>query len=221
MPDRPIEVMIADDSVGVRRAFTALVNSDSRMVVVGEAANGREAVSAAVRKRPDVVLMDIQMPIISGLDAAREIIDSLEGVRIIIVTTFDLDEYVYEALRIGVSGFLLKNAPADEVLRGIVTVHEGNAMLAPEVTSRLMARFSARREPDPGAFEKSALTPRELEVTKLVARGMSNAEIAAQLYVSRETAKTYVSRILLKLGLRDRTQLAVRAHEAGILGRER
>lgn len=221
MSDRPIEVMIADDSAGVRRAFTRLVNSDPRMVVVGEAADGRAAVSAAVVKRPDVVLMDIRMPIISGLEAAREIIDSVNDVRIIIVTTFDLDEYVYEALRIGVSGFLLKNAPADEVLRGIVTVHEGNAMLAPEITSRLMARFSARREPGPVAFGIDTLTPRELEVTKLVARGMSNAEIAAELYLSRETAKTYVSRILLKLELRDRTQLAVRAHEAGILGAER
>ncbi|MGF6823890.1 DNA-binding NarL/FixJ family response regulator [Microbacterium sp. ZKA21] len=217
MSDALITVVIADDSSGVRRAFTDLVQSDSRMAVVGEAANGREAVSTVIAKRPDVVLMDIEMPLMSGLDAAREILEALDQVRIIMVTTFDLDEYVYEALRIGVSGFLLKNAPADELLRGIATVHQGNAMLAPEITSRLMARFSVRRQPDPSPFANGVLTPREHEVTVLVARGLSNAEIAAELYVSRETAKTYVSRILVKLGLRDRTQLAVRAHEAGLL----
>lgn len=213
----PIRVVIADDSAGIRRAFRSLLRSDPRFLVVGEAADGEEAVMVARETSPDVVLMDVQMPRMSGLVAAEQILESSSTVRMLVVTTFDLDEYVYEALRVGASGFLLKNAPPEEVLRAIATVHQGYAMLAPEVTSRFIANLSQRRDRQPSPLANGVLSERELDVTRLIARGLSNAEIAGELYISTETAKTYVSRILVKLHVRDRTQLAILAHEAGLL----
>ena len=217
----PVRVVIADDSAGIRRAFRALLRSDPRVVLVGEAADGEEAIRVVKEFTPDVVLMDVQMPRLSGLVATEQILQAAPGVRVVVVTTFDLDEYVYEALRVGASGFLLKNAPPEEVLRAILTVHQGNAMLAPEVTARLIAGLSTRKTTQPSPFTNGVLSDRELEVTRLVARGLSNAEIASELYISTETAKTYVIRILVKLRVRDRTQLAVLAHEAGLLRSER
>lgn len=217
----PVRVVIADDSAGVRRAFRALLRSDPQVVLVGEASDGEEAVAIARATSPDVVLIDVQMPRMSGLVATQQILATSPDVRVVVVTTFDLDEYVYEALRVGASGFLLKNAPPAELLRAIRVVHEGNAMLAPEVTSRLIAGLSAPKHAEPSPLAQGVLSGRELEVTRLVARGLSNAEIGDRLFISRETAKTYVSRILVKLQVRDRTQLAVLAHEAGLLREDR
>jgi DNA-binding NarL/FixJ family response regulator len=215
-----IRVAIADDQELVRAGFRALVDSADDLEVVGEAANGAESLELVARERPDVVLMDIRMPQMDGVQATARIRaqDDMEGVRILILTTFDLDEYVHEALRAGASGFLLKDTSPKDLLQAIRVVAGGDALLAPSVTRRLIAEFSARPRPDrtpPAALD--ALTEREREVLKLVARGMSNHEIADHLVVSPATVKTHVSRILAKLNARDRAQLVMVAYETGLV----
>jgi DNA-binding NarL/FixJ family response regulator len=191
------------------------------MEVVGEVADGREAIDQARALRPDVVLMDIRMPELDGLEAARRIIDANgeEGPRILMLTTFDLDEYVYEALRAGASGFLLKDTPPEQLVSAIHVVAEGEALLSPSITRRVISEFVKGAGPKPQAqFPRlQELTARELEVTTLIARGLSNAEIAKTLFVSETTVKTHVARVLMKLGLRDRVQVVVLAYEAGVV----
>ena len=215
-----IRVLVADDQTLVRAGFRVLVESAPDLEVVGEAGDGVEAVELARRELPDVVLMDIRMPRMDGLEATRRILalDRAEGVRVLVLTTFDLDEYVYEALRAGASGFLLKDTPPADLLAAIRVVAAGDALLAPSVTRRLIAEFVRRPEPNavtPAALD--ALTDREREVLALVARGLSNAEIAELLVVSGATAKTHVSRVLAKLGARDRAQLVMLAYETGLV----
>jgi DNA-binding NarL/FixJ family response regulator len=216
-----IRVLVADDQTLVRAGFRVLVESAPDLEVVGEAGDGVEAVELARRELPDVVLMDIRMPVMDGLEATRRTIalDRAEGIRVLVLTTtFDLDEYVYEALRAGASGFLLKDTPPADLLAAIRVVAAGDALLAPSVTRRLIAEFARRPEPSavtPAAL--AALTDREREVLALVARGLSNAEIAELLVVSGATAKTHVSRVLAKLGARDRAQLVMLAYETGLV----
>ena len=215
-----IRVAIADDQPLVRAGFTTMVSYADDLVLVGEAESGADAVAVAKRVRPDVFLMDIRMPGLDGLDATRRITGDpeLAGVRIIMLTTFDLDDYVYEALRSGASGFLLKDARPEDILTAVRVVAAGEALLAPSVTRRLIERFAA--QPSSAARPPSALaqlTERESEVFVLVAQGLSNAEIASQLYISLFTAKTHVSRILTKLNARDRAQLVMQAYETGLV----
>jgi DNA-binding NarL/FixJ family response regulator len=215
-----IRVLVADDQTLVRAGFRVLVESAPDLEVVGEAGDGVEAVELARRELPDVVLMDIRMPRMDGLEATRRIValDRAEGIRVLVLTTFDLDEYVYEALRAGASGFLLKDTPPADLLAAIRVVAAGDALLAPGVTRRLIAEFARRPEPSavtPAAL--AALTDREREVLALVARGLSNAEIAELLVVSGATAKTHVSRVLTKLHARDRAQLVMLAYETGLV----
>ena len=215
-----IRVLVADDQLLVRAGFGVLVDSAPDLEVVGEAGNGAEAVELARRERPDVVLMDIRMPRLDGLEATRRIVadEPLAGVRVLVLTTFDLDEYVYEALRAGASGFLLKDTPPADLLAAIRVVAAGDALLAPGVTRRLIAEFARRPEPTtvtPAAL--AGLTDREREVLVLVARGLTNAEIAERLVVSTATAKTHVSRVLAKLQARDRAQLVMLAYETGLV----
>jgi DNA-binding NarL/FixJ family response regulator len=215
-----IRVVVADDQALVRGGFRVLVDSAADLEVVGEAGDGVQAVELALRERPDVVLMDIRMPTMDGLEATRRItaLDEAAGVRILMLTTFHLDEYVYQALRAGASGFLLKDTPPADLLAAIRVVAAGDALLAPRVTRRLIEEFARRPEPaltTPDAL--AALTDREREVLALVARGLSNAEIAEQLVVSPATSKTHVSRVLTKLGARDRAQLVMLAYETGLV----
>jgi DNA-binding NarL/FixJ family response regulator len=215
-----IRVLLADDQQLVRAGFRALLDDAGDIEVVGEAGNGLEAVELARSARPDVVLMDIRMPVLDGLEATRRIVadELLAGVRVLVLTTFDLDEYVYEALRAGASGFLLKDTPPADLLAAIRVVAAGDALLAPGVTRRLIAEFARRPEPSsvtPAAL--AALTDREREVLALVARGLTNAEIAERLVVSMATAKTHVSRVLAKLQARDRAQLVMLAYETGLV----
>ena len=215
-----IRVAIADDQPLVRAGFTTMVSYADDLLLVGEAESGADAVAVAKRVRPDVFLMDIRMPGLDGLDATRRITSDpeLAGVRIIMLTTFDLDDYVYEALRSGASGFLLKDARPEDILTAVRVVAAGEALLAPSVTRRLIERFAAQpSSPARPPSTLSQLTERESEVFVLVAQGMSNAEIANRLYISRFTAKTHVSRILTKLNARDRAQLVMHAYETGVV----
>jgi DNA-binding NarL/FixJ family response regulator len=210
-----IKVLIADDQAMVREGFGALLNAQADIAVVGDASDGEAAVRQCRDLRPDVVLMDIRMPVMDGLEATRRLAD---GPKVLILTTFDLDDYVYEALRAGASGFLLKDAPAADLINAVRVVASGEALLAPSVTRRLIAEFAARpaaNKPRPTAL--NALTPRETDVLRLIARGRSNTEIASDLVVAEQTVKTHVGRVLAKLGLRDRAQAVVFAYETGLV----
>jgi DNA-binding NarL/FixJ family response regulator len=214
-----IRVVVADDQALVRSGFTALLEAEEDIEVVGEAADGARALELARELHPDVVLMDIRMPGMDGLAAAREIAadPDLASTRVVMLTTFDLDEYVFSAIRAGASGFLVKHTEPDELLRAIRQVVDGGALLSPHLTRRLLDEFAVRaREPET-ALDVSSLTEREREVVTLVGEGLSNDEIAERLYVSVATAKTHVSRAMLKLGARDRAQLVVFAYEAGLV----
>jgi DNA-binding NarL/FixJ family response regulator len=214
-----IRVLLADDQALVRAGFRALLDAEADIDVVAEAADGLAALWSATQLRPDVVLMDIRMPGVDGLEATRRIAadPELAGVHIIILTTFDLDEYVFEALRVGASGFLVKDTEPVELLRGIRAVADGDALLSPGVTRRLIAEFAGRARTPAPPRKLDSLTDREREVMALVGAGLSNEEIAAQLFVSPATAKTHVSRTMIKLGARDRAQLVVFAYEAGLV----
>jgi DNA-binding NarL/FixJ family response regulator len=212
-------VLIVDDQELVRTGFKVVLESEPDLEVVGEAGDGAEGIELAKRLRPDVVLMDIRMPLIDGIEATRRIRDvgGDQRPRVLVLTTFDLDEHVYAALRAGASGFLLKDVRAAKLVEAIRTVAAGDALIAPSVTKRLVAEFAARpAEPELPA-ELADLTPRELEVLGLVARGLSNGEIAQHLTVGEATVKTHVTRILTKLGLRDRVQAVVLAYESGVV----
>jgi DNA-binding NarL/FixJ family response regulator len=214
----PISVLIADDQQMVRRGFRVILESEQGISVVAEAGDGREAVELARRYLPAVALLDIRMPILDGLRAARQVIAVSPGTRVLILTTFDADEYVYEALRGGASGFLLKDAPADQLVTAVRSLAAGDALIDPAITRRLISRFAlAARGPAGLPDELRSLTARELEVLRLVARGLSNLEIARELMVEENTVKTHVSRILMKLGLRDRVQAVVLAYELGFV----
>jgi DNA-binding NarL/FixJ family response regulator len=211
-----IKVLVVDDQALLRTAFASLINAEHDLEVIGSAADGRQAVELASSLAPDVVVMDVRMPGMDGIDATRQITaERSPATRVLILTTFDLDEYVFEALRAGASGFALKSRPLEELLTAIRTVATGEALLAPSVTRRLIAHFTqAERPPRRTPRGLDELTERERQVLALVARGLSNAELAETLHVSLPTAKTHVSRILTKLGARDRTQLVVLAYES-------
>ncbi len=215
-------VLVVDDQAMVRQGFAALLNSREGITAVGDAADGAQAVEQVARLRPDVVFMDVRMPVMDGLEAARRILAlGLDPApRIIMLTTFDLDDYVYEALRIGCSGFLLKDAPADELARAVRLSVTGEALLAPTVTRRLIADAVARSPRTPprrASTDIASLTPRELETVEQIATGRSNAEIATALFISEETVKTHVRKVLQKLQLRDRAQVVVFAYENGVV----
>jgi DNA-binding NarL/FixJ family response regulator len=214
-----ISVLVVDDQPAVRGGFAALIDAQDNMHLAGEAADGRAAVELARREQPRVVLMDVRMPVLDGLEATRQICadPALSGTRVLVLTTFDLDEYVYEALRAGASGFLLKDARPRELLHAIEVVAAGNAMLAPTTTRRLIREFAARRDPVPDAAVVGHLTDREREVLVLVARGRSNDDIAAELVISPLTAKTHVRNVLQKLDCRDRAALTALAYESGLV----
>ncbi|MDV6276280.1 response regulator transcription factor [Rhodococcus erythropolis] len=216
----PITVFIADDQAMVRQGFGALLAAQPDISVIGDAPDGKIAVAEVARLRPDVVLMDVRMPEMNGLDAARQILSAgwEPPVRVLMLTTFDIDDYVYEALSVGASGFMLKDAPAEELIRAVRVVAEGQALLAPTVTRRLIADVTSRRAAPrarPAALD--ALTPREREVLELIARGLSNVEIAERLFVAEQTVKTHVGKVLSKLDLRDRAQAVVLAYESGLV----
>ncbi|MET7855838.1 response regulator transcription factor [Streptomyces sp. NPDC005318] len=215
-----IRVLIADDQVMVRQGFTVLLDAEPGIEVVGQAVDGLDAVAKVAELAPDVVLMDVRMPVLGGIEATRRITSPAGArVKVLILTTFDLDEYVYEALRAGASGFLLKDASVGELAHAVRVVAAGDALLAPNITKRLIVEFS-RMTAGPRAplmDRVGDLTERETEVLSLIAQGLSNAEIASRLVVAEQTAKTHVSRILAKLGLRDRTQAAVFAYETGLV----
>ncbi|MCT9928838.1 response regulator transcription factor [Planotetraspora sp. A-T 1434] len=205
-----IKVLVADDQPVVLRGFTAVLAAQPDIAVVGAAPDGAEAVRLARAEQPDVALLDIRMPVLNGIEAARAITEL--GAKAIMITTFDLDEYVYDALLAGASGFLLKDIRAEELANSVRIIARGDALLAPKVTRRLIAEFTRRR-----VQAETLLTPRESEVLRLIARGLSNAEIAAELVVTEHTVKTHVARVLSKLGLRDRTQAVIHAYETGLV----
>ena len=221
MTDDPITCLIADDQAMVREGFGALLAAQPDLAVVGQAADGAEAVRLAHALDPDVILMDVRMPVMDGLEATRRILQqTTDGARrrVLMLTTFDLDEYVYEALRAGASGFLLKDAPADELVNAVRVVAAGDALVSPSVMRRLIADFVAQpQRPRADPVSLDVLTPREREVLRLVARGLSNAEISATLVVAPQTTKTHIGRILHKLHLRDRAQAVVAAYESGLI----
>lgn len=213
-----IRVLVADDQSMIRAGFRMLLAGEDGIEVVGEAGNGLEAVAEAARLRPDVVLMDIRMPELDGLEATRRILAADARARILILTTFDLDEYVYDALHGGASGFVLKDDPPEQLIAAIETVAAGDGLLSPTITKRVIEEFVRTRRPDP-PDEVHDLTEREQEVLRLVARGLSNAEIGESLYIGETTVKTHVTHILQKLGLRDRVQLVVLAYQSGLVER--
>jgi DNA-binding NarL/FixJ family response regulator len=212
-------VLIVDDQSLVRAGFRMILEAEEDIEVLGEAADGREAVEEVRRLRPDVVLMDVRMPEMDGIEATRQLQDGGSSTKVVMLTTFDMDEYVYDALRAGASGFLLKDVPPEQLVAGIRAVASGDALLAPSITRRVIEEFVRRppdsaRMPPPGLDE---LTPREKEVLTLIARGLSNAEIAKELVVSDTTVKTHVAHVLMKLNLRDRVQAVVLAYESGLV----
>jgi DNA-binding NarL/FixJ family response regulator len=224
--EEPIRVMVCDDQSLVRAGWVMILSAQPGITVVGEAADGAAAVADALRLRPDVVVMDIQMPVVDGIEATRRLagpaVDGAAALKVLVVTTFSLDEYVYQALRAGASGFLLKDAPPAELTAAIRTVAAGESLLAPAVTRKLIGRYAGRIRPsdpaEPAAGHPlSELSRREREVLILIATGMSNAEIAGALFITTETVKTYVSRILAKLELRDRVQAVVFAYQEGLV----
>jgi len=211
-------ILIADDEALVRAGFRLILNAHPELEVVGEAEDGFEAVRLTKDLHPDVVLMDIRMPRLDGIEATKRIVAQAEGSRVLVLTTFDLDRSVYDAMRAGASGFLLKTAPPRQLIAAILDVADGDVLLAPEITRRLVERFV--RRPAPGSAappDLAELTPRELEVLAHIARGLSNAEIAARLIIAETTVKTHVARILMKLGLRDRSQAVIVAYESGLV----
>ena len=216
-----IRILLVDDQALVRAGFRMILDAEDDLEVVGEATDGLDAVEQVRRLKPDVVLMDIRMPELDGLEAARRILSAPDDgtPKILMLTTFDLDEYVYEALRAGASGFLLKDTPPEQLVGAIHVIAQGEALLSPSITRRVISEFVKGTGPKPQAqFPRlQDLTARELEVMKLIARGLSNAEIAKELFVSETTVKTHVARILMKLGLRDRVQAVVLAYEAGVV----
>jgi DNA-binding NarL/FixJ family response regulator len=214
-----INVVIADDQQLLRAGFAMILGSQPDIEVVGEATNGAEAVSLTTSLKPDVVLMDIRMPGVDGIEATRRIIASggASGTRVVILTTFDLDEYVYDALRAGASGFLLKDVPPERLVAAVRMVSQGDALLAPSITRRLIAEFTKPRPQARSVGDLAQLSPRETDVFRLMARGLSNQEIASELVVGENTVKTHVARILAKLFVRDRVQAVVLAYEAGVV----
>ncbi len=212
-----IRVLVADDQALVRAGFRVLLETQPDFEVVAEATNGAEAVALAREHRPDLVLMDVQMPVVDGLEATRRLLSDPSPPRVLMLTTFDTDEYVYHAMKAGASGFLLKSVPPEQLLYGIRLCSQGEALLAPAVTRRLIEQFVARPLPGDTPGRLTALTTREIEVLRHIARGNSNADIAARLYLSEATVKTHVSRVLTKLGLRDRAQAVVVAYETGLV----
>jgi DNA-binding NarL/FixJ family response regulator len=213
-----IRVLVADDQAMVRGGFAKILESQPDMQVVAEAADGEEAVEACRRARPDVALMDIRMPRLDGIEAARRIGALGLGVRVMMLTTFGIDQYVFESLKAGASGFLLKDAPAEDLISGVRVIADGNALLAPEVTKSIIERFVEAPPTDPDLQRNiDELTPREVEVLKLLTRGLSNAELAQELVVSEATAKSHLARVLMKLGVRDRVQAVIAAYESGLV----
>ncbi|MFI6595172.1 response regulator [Nonomuraea sp. NPDC050536] len=214
-----IRVLLADDQVLIRAGFRALIEAEDSIEVVGEAADGRQAVALAVEHVPDVVLLDIQMPVMDGIEATRRIAADprLAGVHVMILTNYGVDEYVFQALKAGAAGFLLKDSDPDDLLHGIRVVARGDALLSPDITRRLIGEFVARPQLSLPTGDLDVLTERERETVALVGRGLSNEEIAAHLVVSPFTAKTHVSRAMTKLGARDRAQLVVMAYESGLV----
>ncbi|WP_410624389.1 response regulator [Amycolatopsis sp. cmx-8-4] len=223
MTDGPIRVLICEDQELIRAGYVTVLGAQPDLDVVGQAANGHEALAEFDRLRPDVVVMDIQMPLLDGIEVTRRIAgpEAADPAKVLVVTTFNVDRYVYDALRAGASGFLLKDAPLDELVEGVRTIARGESLLAPSVTRTLIGRYADRIRPAaPTGGPLEGLARRELEVLKLIAGGLSNAEIAAELVLSVETVKTYVSRILTKLDLRDRVQAVVLAYRTGLVSAE-
>jgi RNA polymerase sigma factor (sigma-70 family) len=214
----PVSVLIADDQALVRTGLRAILETQPDLTVVGEAVDGRDAVDLVRRRRPDVALMDIKMPGLDGLEATRRIVaEAGDATAVLVLTTFDLDEYVYEALRAGASGFLLKDTPAEQLIAAIHTLAAGEALIAPAITKRLIAQFARAAPATDSTAALEELTPREHEVLLLIARGLSNAEIAEELVLSEATVKTHVKRVLSKLGVRDRVQAVVLAYESALV----
>jgi len=209
-------VLIADDDHLMRAGLAAVLESDDQIEVIGQASTGREAIALTRRREPDVVLMDVQMPDLDGIAATRELTSAAPAARVLILTTFEEDDYIFGGLRAGASGFLLKRTPAEELIRAVHTVAAGESLLSPSVTRRVIDRMASQPAPQTGASNLELLTPREGEVLVLLASGLSNAEIAAELIIEESTVKTHVKRILMKLGLRDRVQAVIFAYEHGI-----